>query len=215
MKKWGKIAIGVRATHPDADFFRCWTYLLIQGLRSGDSVINPAIEMPHHVAANWILKSFLQSGCDSLLMIDDDMVFNPNILEKMRSNEASSDYDIVQALCLSRGRGHKPVMLTKDGDMFAQPTCWVKEQTGIVKTDVAGMAMTLIRGEVIRKLSDKYKTPFEWSELLSEDSMFCSRASNLGYKIGVDCDNPIGHRIKQVLVPQDHGIGYLDTWTMK
>ena len=62
MSGFGKIAVGVRLTRPDPRFVQCWTHLILSGLRTGDRVLPPAIELPAHWAAELLaLDQFIES----------------------------------------------------------------------------------------------------------------------------------------------------------
>ena len=83
--KAGKVAIALRiGTAPDPAFFMSWTRLMRDGLRPGDVVLHPAIGMPHACACNFLISAFLSTDCDSVLFIDDDMVFDAAALNTLR-----------------------------------------------------------------------------------------------------------------------------------
>ena len=111
---FGKLAVGVRVGgRPDARFFCAWTELLTSGvLRPGDAVLQPAIENPHHWTANCLAHEFLaKTTCDTVLMLDDDMVFDPEQVSAIRDHDYNFPYGIVQGLCCSRKPPHAPIVL--------------------------------------------------------------------------------------------------------
>jgi hypothetical protein len=115
---WGSVAVGVRvAKHPEPFFFADWTALLTSGLRSGDTVLMPAMHMPAHWAARKIVRNFLGTKKDSLLMVDDDMTFDPDMLHRMRDNKDNWGFDVVSALAVRRNIAMPtPVVMLKKDD---------------------------------------------------------------------------------------------------
>ncbi len=131
---WGTIAFAVRIGKcPDPLFFHSWTSMLTQGcLRNGDGVLPPAIELPHHWAACSLAEQFLtQTDCESIMFLDDDMVFSPDELRRMRDNPEHDAFDIVQGLYCSRKAGYPPLVL--------RPTAHPREFRPYLPTAVVGM----------------------------------------------------------------------------
>lgn len=217
MKDWGKIAVAVRVGSAcDAEFFRCWTKLLSGGLRSGDRVLNPATEMPHHYAANFLANNFLtQTTCDSILFIDDDICFSTNAVEKMRTHEQGMGYDIQMGLALSRTRTANPVIAKEeviDGQkVFRYWEAWPK--SGVVDVAFTGLAFTLIRREVFEGTPCEANQFFSWDTKFSEDANFTYKARNNGFKLCVNCDVRVGHRVKTIMYPDgDCDVSYAINW---
>lgn len=200
MPGWGKIAVGVRVTQPDARFFAAWTRMLVSGLRPGDSVLPPAIDLPHHYAAEAIALRFLKGDCDSVLYVDDDMVFAADTLERLRSFEPAQEYDMVQALACSRNGPHFPVVLTRDestGEFAVMPQ---PPPHTMVTTSLCGLAFTLIRRAVFERIAatkDPKDFYFYWSRRgdTSEDASFSADATRTGSRVGVCTDVTVGHRV--------------------
>jgi len=193
MSSWGKIAVACRVGYrPDGEFFRCWTRLMLGGLRDGDRVLNPAIEMPGHYAADSLVKGFLKTDTDTLLFIDDDMVFNNKDLTSLRDDEDGLEYDVIMGLCQSRKPPHKPIILepNPDGEGFLVPS--VPPADKVVNVGVVGLGFTLIRRSVFGAMTEPY---FYWGEKGDgEDAMFSMNATRLGFKLGVNTRVQIGHR---------------------
>ena len=209
---WGKIAVACRiGQKPDGEFFRCWTRLMLGGLRDGDTVLTPAIEMPAHYAANCLVKGFLKTEADSILFIDDDMIFTPDDLERLRSDEDAREYDIMMGLCQSRKPPHKPILLENNPNGMGFVVNSVPPADTIVNVGVVGLGFTLIKRHVFEALADPY---FYWGEKGDgEDAMFSMDASKKGFKLGVNTRVQIGHRFP-IMVKWDfkeNGLAYEST----
>lgn len=193
MNSWGKIAVACRiGQKPDGEFFRCWTRLMLGGLRDGDRVLTPAIEMPCHYAADCLAKGFLNTDADTLLFIDDDMVFNNKNLNMLRDDEDGLQYDVIMGLCQSRKPPHRPLILepNPNGAGFLVPSAPPEDK--IVDVGVVGLGFTLIRRKVFEAMEEPY---FYWGEKGDgEDAMFSMAATKLGFKLGVNTRVVIGHR---------------------
>ncbi len=72
MGNWGRICVGTRLEKQvDSRFFKCWTNLVMKGLRKGDGVLVVDDKVAHQ-ASNALAREFLKTDCDTLFMIDSD-----------------------------------------------------------------------------------------------------------------------------------------------
>lgn len=201
MNDWGNIAVGVRsASGGDALFLRSWTAFLAQGgTRKGDAILDPVVELPHHYAANRLGDLFLQTKCDSLLLIDDDMIFDVDCLGRMRQNRATWPFDVCQALYIQRKPPHYPLLIEKDATsptghrINPRPPRNTVSEAGVV-----GFGFTLIRRtvlETIMRTRPADRTVFYWGlNGDSEDACFCFDAQAKGFRLCVDTSVNVGHR---------------------
>lgn len=199
MSTWGTIAIGTRIGEGRADplFFRSWQRLILSGLRPGDTVLDPAIEMPHHFAANWLVREFRRSGADTLCMVDSDMVFPPDTLARLRDAPGASEYGVLSALCTTRRAPYSPVLLR-----LGEAGGWLcrndAQGDGIFEVDCAPIPFCLIRRRVAEAIEDRYDCEgwvFDWGpQGFGEDTNFSVRARECGFRMGVLLGVAIGHR---------------------
>lgn len=192
--KTGKIAIALRiGTAPDAAFFMSWTHLIRDGLRPGDVILHPAIGMPHSCACNFLATAFLATDCDSVLFIDDDMVFDNATLNILRDTE--SDHDILSALYTTRRPPVRPIVLDREGDKI-RPRA-VNQLVGVLDCDVVGLGFTLFSRAVVDFAAKERgkESIFKWCNGLGEDGHFCLTARDAGFKVGVNCSAIVGHRV--------------------
>ncbi len=201
---WGNIAIGTRMGGScDAHFFNCWSHMIAGGLRPGDTVLDAGIEMPQHFTATVLTEHFLASDADTLLMVDNDMIFRKDALERMRSDKTGWKYDVLSALSVTRRQPFYPIILRRQKHRKKDQPAYkcVKRITGkIVECDAVGTGFTLIRRGLFRKIRNKLGIGRWFFDFglggLGEDTQFCQRAQKVGARIGVHTGINIGHRGK-------------------
>ncbi len=207
MSNWGKIAVGLRCGKaPDPQFLICWTKQLLGGLRKGDRVLAPVVEMPQHYAAEALMLVFLKTDADSILYVDDDMIYEPADLDVMRDDPEGEKYDILQGLCLSRNPPHNPVIWRQvtdvDENLFYQNAAEPMEHI-IEDVVIVGLAFTLIRRDVFMVVRQQIKANekiFRWNYRGdSEDASFSHLARKAGCTLGVSTKVSIGHRFPMTL----------------
>jgi hypothetical protein len=200
---WGKVAIGTRMNDRcDPLFFNCWSRMIASGLRSGDTLLDAAVELPQHFAATALASFFLKSDADTLLMVDTDQVFKPDTLSRLRDDFTGFSYDILCALAVARRNPFYPIVLglrPDPGDGKCDYKCLKDDINGkVIEVDTVGTGFTLIRRSVFDKMQSQLgidKWFFEFGDGgLGEDTRFCQRAKQCGCKIGVHTGIGIGHR---------------------
>jgi len=203
MTDWGTIAIGTRMNDRcDPRFFNSWSHLIAGGLRRGDTVLDAAIELPQHFAGTALALFYLRSDADTLCMVDTDMIFQPDALERLRSDPAGYEYDILSALSVTRRKPFYPIVLRlKEENGETKYQCAKDEiNGGIVEVDAVGTGFTLIRRSVFERMEKELSFGRWFFEFghggLGEDTQFCQRAKSLkaSCKIGVHTGVSIGHR---------------------
>lgn len=204
MTDFGRIAVGCRLNkHPEPAFFAAWTGLIVEALRDGDVVLAPSAYSPAHWAADFLARQFLKSECDTLLMIDDDMEFPTDALERLRANEASFGYDIVFALCTTRELPPVPVLLRlaeeQPGNGCEKFDRITRFHLGrVIPVDTVGLAFTLIRRRVFERMlapggiDETYFFNYGYGRE-TDDTPFCRRARQLGFTLAVDTAVHIDH----------------------
>ncbi len=214
---FGRVAVGCRLNKIEPAFFQCWTGLVVSGLDPGDQVLRPSYDMAAHKAANFLARQFLLSDCDTLLMVDDDMVFAPDALSALRTAEQVGQFDIVSALSTTRTYppqlilkrlldGQLDYPLSEQGQVFEAITDF--ERGKYVEVDVVGLAFTLIGREVFEGMV-KHDRPeltyfFRYEQgLETEDISFCRDARELGFKLAVDTAVEVGHIGRKTWGPPD------------
>ncbi len=222
---WGRVAIGARIyRNPHGDFFKSWTFMMLQGLRAGDSVLEPAIGNPAHLAGNKLARGFLNSKCHSVLYVDDDMEFHPSALEKLRSNKENWDCDVVMGFCTHKTIPPHAVVMQLMEQQPGPPLSLKGEHYGslrdipdnsVIDVDAVGLAFTLIKRHVVEELVNEYGalyTPFfEWGQFTQgEDVRFSRWCRSNGFKMAVDTNVKVDHLGVYAFGWKDH-----KSWTEK
>lgn len=155
---------------------------------------------------NYIAYQAINNKSDYLLMIDDDMIFNEDLLDCLMENEK----DICGVAYHSRGSTDK-IKIVPSGIMSIVETDKGKYINLETETDpkykdtfecyATGTGVILIKTEIFRKI------PTPWFEFTyfengkckeGEDWNFCFKAKEAGYKIYCDPKPEIGHLGEQV-----------------
>jgi hypothetical protein len=131
----------------------------------------------------------LSHGATHVLMIDSDMRFPPDTLDRLLAHGV----DIVGANYVPRG-GQGTTARYADGSYVPS-----QERTGLEAVHVVGCGVVLISAAVFRALDPPwFPTPWdeESAQHVSEDVWFCARASKAGYQAHVDHD--LSREVKHV-----------------
>jgi GT2 family glycosyltransferase len=171
---------------------------------------------------NDLTRMFLnESECRWLWMVDSDMGFHPDTLDRLLNNDPhlnEKDRPIVGALCFSwrpeepDGMGGYrcrpiPTIFGWDGTGFR-----AVEQypfNSVIKVAGTGAACLLIHRSVMETLREKYGddwwTPVRYpdGDFLSEDLSFCYRAGEVGFPLYVDTSVKTSHA-KTIWVSEEH-----------
>lgn len=186
------------------------------------------------VARNMITKDVINGHPDvtHLLWIDDDMVFQPDALNRL----LALDLPFVGGLCFDR-HSLKPVIARLfDKSWGYEPNTigwlWDYPKNRVIKVDRTGGAFLLIKREVFERVRDvecsrflcapQGKSPEEFEAQLktakaaygewwapmpdechAEDLSFCNRAQAAGFEIHVDTGLEIGH-VGEAVIGSDY-----------
>jgi hypothetical protein len=132
-------------------------------------------------ARNGMVQQAIMHDVDYLFFNDDDQAPDKDILVKM----IEVDKDIVG--CPIPSRNGKEELAVFDLE-FNRLT----EFTKTCRVGAVGMASTLIKGSVLKKIVEKYPNPFQFEVTydkdnvlveFSEDINFCRRAGEMGFEV--------------------------------
>ena len=136
----------------------------------------------------------MEHDYDYVLYVDSDMVFTSEDVKKLLAHDA----DIVSGLYVTRhGEGQNVVykqVITRRRFPYRAPKLIVdKAVTGYGPVAACGFGFCLIKIDVIKHMSKRYKSLFEPFKGVGEDIAFCLRARKCGYQIFTDRDVKLGH----------------------
>lgn len=135
---------------------------------------------------NMIVQKFLAiKDCDYLMMIDDDIIPPPNIL-----NLVDFEKDIITPLMFVQQKGTLiPLYLRRNADGIYDAGNYLKEK-GLQEVDATGTGCIIIKREVLEKLDHPFRNEYDRDGIkkLGNDFNFCKRAKELGFKVWVHLD---------------------------
>jgi len=156
-----------------------------------------------------IAQTAVDEDYDYLFFIDSDMIYRPDILDKLYDRHK----DIIGAIYSMRsGKEHGPAIYSyvKEKDTFAQYKHWPIND-GVIKVDGIGTGLLLIKVSALRKMPAprfaylECRTPDKKGNRrrLGEDLSFCKRCMEQGIKIYADTHIWAGHLGEKVWTHKD------------
>lgn len=185
---WGRVAIGTRMyADPKAEFVQSLLALMRDGLRDGDKVLDPVVRWNVVSALRMVFERFLASDCDSLLILEDDVVFRPTDLDNLRA--AGSGYGILSALYPARRWPFNPQIFRS----VLRSKNYVTELKGLVNVEAVAFGFCLMRRATIEAVAARNKSRVSRWGAVDECFSFCEDARILGFKIAVNTEVSVGH----------------------
>lgn len=198
MASWGRVMVGTRLEKQvTARFVENWSHLLMTGLRPGDGA-TVVRGMVAHKAANELVRHLLASDADSILFLDSDAQFTPDIVRQMCAYEPGQQYDVLQAWYPRRGWPPRAIWMRRNalGDMMEYFTTDPDMHEPV---DLCGLHACLVRRQVYEAmLGDADPAQHEWyyyprHKNDSEDGAFSADALAAGFKLGATTHVKTGH----------------------
>lgn len=143
---------------------------------------------------NRLAEQAVKMEADRILWLDSDMVFCPDILERL-SEDLDSGMDMVTGLYFRRTSPYTPVIFSKldieEGrPMFEDYNDFPKDT---FEVEGCGFGAVLMSTDIIFDVLGKYGTCFSPVAGFGEDLSFCWRARECGYHIMCDPGVKLGH----------------------
>ena len=151
-------------------------------------------------ARNQLARRAVQDGFDRTLWLDSDMVFEPDLFEKL-SARLDEGKEMVTGLYFTRKIPIQPVIFDKCG-------YYEQEDGGIVpfassfkeyprdtmfKVEGCGFGGVMVSTDLIKRVADRFGLPFSPMLGLGEDLSFCGRVAEVGGEIWCDSTIKMGH----------------------
>lgn len=156
-------------------------------------------------ARDQIVKTFMESGHDALMMIDSDMTFHWEAVDRL----ASYNLPFVTAKAFKRVPPFQPCFYTQvnwEEGKEAELQVPIQYQLNtLLEIEGAGMACALIKREVFEQVQGPY---FEPLPNLGEDLTFCLKLKQAGIKMYCDTGMQFGH-VGLVEFGEEHFVNYL------
>jgi glycosyltransferase involved in cell wall biosynthesis len=169
-------------------------YSMINLKRDCPSRFSFIVRASCHDARNMLACEAIESNADYVLWIDSDMVFQDDLMIRLRE-ALDSGWDMVAGLCFKRELPVSPVIYKSiDADTGKAVPYMDYPQNALFEIAGCGFGTVMMTTDVLRVVHDSYSdhmfTPFP---KLSEDLSFSYRAKRLGVKIGCDSRINVGH----------------------
>ena len=205
MSGFGKVGFGVPYFRPGYEFWLWWSQMLIDGFETGDVFLNDGNvpgEVPIPIAHNALVREFLETDCDTLLILEDDHSGDPGVVRAMREKAENWAFDIVCASYV--GRRGLPKAMGWHFVEYSEIAGWKMrhnheevELNGTQEYDGAGLGLVLIRRWLLEEMLGDEDPElfcwFQWNQNNSQDVWFYRQAKDLGARVGVDRDSCILH----------------------
>ena len=172
----------------------CQSLSLLQ--RAGDTQIGFEVGSLVYNARNNLARQAIKEEADWILWLDSDMVFGPDLLQRMMKVCTENDIEFLTALCFRRKPPYTPCLFDRldKVEKGASYTALLSVPEGLFKVGGCGFAGVLMSTQVILDVGSKFNgRMFDPMEGFGEDVSFCWRARQCGYDIWCDSDIEMGH----------------------
>lgn len=172
----------------------CQSLALLQ--RAGDTQIGFEVGSLVYNARNNLARQAIKSEADYVLWLDSDMVFAPNLLQRMLKICLDNKIDFLTAVCFRRKPPYTPCLFDRLDkiDKGASYTALMSVPDGLFKVGGCGFAGVLMSTDVLMSVAAKFEgRMFDPLEGFGEDVSFCWRARQCGYDIWCDSSIELGH----------------------
>lgn len=157
----------------------------------------------------------ITEGYDRIMFIDSDMVFDPDLLERL-TRDMDKGLEYVSGLFFSRQSPTKPmiyaradVVKAEDGTPKAETESYtVYPKDMLFEVQASGFGAVLIDTGLVKRVWDRFGPPFMPTPTMGEDLAFCVRARQVGAKLYCDSRAKVGHIGQRIFDEQL----YLDEW---
>ena len=139
---------------------------------------------------NTIVKRFLETDYDYLLMIDGDCVPTDKILDL-----ADYDKDIIGAVCFGYIKEMLVPFVMKKRKDGMYDVVDINQNSGVIECDGIGSGVMMIARRVLEDMPFPFRNEYdpEGIKVKGLDFNFCRRAQKMGYKVWCNTDMLVSH----------------------
>lgn len=163
-----------------------------------------------HDARNIIAGNAINAGFDRILWLDSDMKLPKDAFVKLSKDMDNFNIDFVSALYFTRKPpnikpvAYKTLKWNLDGDVLDADAENLFDYTeGLQECAATGFGCVLTTTALIRRVWERFGSPFNPLESMGEDLSFCWRAGQIGEKLFLDARVKCGH-IGAVEINEDY-----------
>lgn len=149
-----------------------------------------------YTSRNNLSLQAMKAEFDYMLWLDSDMVFQQDLLIKMKQVMDEKDLDFLTGLYFRRVPPFTPVLFDQldiDENGICTWTDWKDVPEGMFKIGGCGFGCVLIKTDVLFDVQAKFGELFNPIANMGEDLSFCWRARQCGYDIWCDPSLVCGH----------------------
>ena len=150
-------------------------------------------------ARNGLLHRAIAEGCDRILWLDSDMVFEPDLLKRL-SADLDEGREYVSALFFKRKMPVKPCIYTEmgyvkeDGKVTPRAVCYEDyPRDSIFEVAASGLAAVMMTVDLAKRVIERIGIPFSPQLGFGEDLTFCMNARQVGATLWCDSRIKVGH----------------------
>lgn len=161
----------------------------------GECAVATQIGSLIYTSRNTLAQKAIEMEADYVLWLDSDMVFPPDLLERMMARLKKDDIDILTGLYFRRVRPFSPVLFDRL-EMVGNVCNWsefkdIPEEP--FEVGGCGFGCVLMDTVVFFDVQSRFGSMFAPIGNTGEDLAFCWRARECGYKIICDPSIKCGH----------------------
>lgn len=150
-----------------------------------------------HDARNEFVSRAILGGYDRVLWIDSDMVYSPDLMEKL-SADMDEGREYVAALAFKRVIPTAPVVYKRIGESKTPGIYEAQIMKDYPKDTIfecagTGFGCVMTSVGLLKRAWDKYGPPFFFHANLGEDLSFCYRVGQMGIPMYCDSRIKVGH----------------------
>lgn len=148
---------------------------------------------------NQLSRQALEWGADNILWLDSDMIFEPDMFEKMIKH-MESGIEFVTGLYVTRKSPIKPVVYESIGETwdsqlavvpYAEPVKNIPDE--LFEIDGCGFGGVMVSARVVSHIYQLFGLPFSPQDGFGEDLSFCRRVKEIGVPMYCDPSIKMGH----------------------
>lgn len=174
-------------------------YCLLQMQHVGDVEFSLTEASLIYNARNQLAQKAMNEGFDRILWLDSDMVFEPDLMQKL-SARLDTGIEFVSGLYFKRREPVAPVIFKTCGSYerkgqlipFASSYNDYPEDK-LFQIAAAGFGGCMMTVDLVREVWEKFGYPFSPILGFGEDLSFCCRVSRLGKQMYCDSSVKMGH----------------------
>lgn len=217
----GKVVVGyVHPVDVSAHFHDSMMRLWMHDINGAQAITNGGGRIARYSSANisnarnGIVRTFLDdTQAEWLWMVDADMQFAPDVIDRLLGEADSESAPIVGGLCFGTDDGRLFATLYDLAQEDDEPPHMIRyhawPEDAMFQVTATGAACLLVHRSVLVAMRARFPEPFPWfqegilgGQPSGEDVTFCLRAGVLGFPVFVHTGVQIGHAKTTVLTAQ-------------